>query len=141
MDTKETKQPVIFWADDDPDDLQVMKEVLKTFDQNFKILDFPNGRELLKKLQSVPPNAYPCLVILDINMPVLDGKSTLSLIRKDPQFRNVPVVIFTTSSSELDKTFCDYFDVAMITKPPTYEKLASALRSLISYCRLERAKA
>lgn len=141
MDTKETKQPVIYWADDDPDDLQVMKEVLKTFDQNFNIIDFPNGRELLKQLQSVPPVGYPCLIILDINMPVLDGKSTLSLIRKDPRFRSVPVVIFTTSSSELDKTFCEYFDVAMITKPPTYERLTTALRSVISYCNLSPVKA
>src|SRR5687767_8564898 len=99
MDIKETKHPVIFWADDDPDDLQVMKEVLRTFDQNYRIIDFPNGRELLKQLHAIPSAAYPCLIILDINMPVLDGKSTLSLIRKDPQFRSIPVVIFTTSSS------------------------------------------
>jgi CheY-like chemotaxis protein len=141
MDTKETKQPVIFWADDDPDDVQVMKEVLKTFDQNFMIVDFPNGRELLKHLHDAPPAAHPCLIILDINMPVLDGKSTLSLIRKDQRFRSIPVVIFTTSSSELDKTFCEYFNVAMITKPPTYERLKTALRSLISYCNLDPVKA
>ena len=137
METKETKQPVIYWADDDPDDLQVMKEVLKNLGQNFRILDFPNGRELLRQLNAAPQSAYPCLIILDINMPVLDGKSTLSLIRKDPQFRSIPVVIFTTSSSELDKTFCEYFDVAMITKPPTYERLKTALRSLVSHCNVQ----
>lgn len=137
MEKKENRQPVIYWADDDPDDLQVMKEVLKTFDQNFKIVDFPNGRELLQHLHVAPATSFPCLIILDINMPVLDGKSTLSLIRKDPKFRSIPVVVFTTSSSELDKTFCEYFDVAMITKPPTYDRLKGAVRSLVSYCNTQ----
>src|SRR5688572_28302525 len=141
MDTNQTKLPVIFWADDDPDDLQVMKEVLKTFEHSFHIVDFPNGRELLKQLHAAPQASYPCLIILDINMPVLDGKSTLSLIKRDNQFRSIPVVVFTTSNSELDKTFCEYFDVAMVTKPPTYDKLKTTLKQLISYCNINQQTA
>ena len=131
------KHPVIFWADDDPDDLQVMKEVMKTFEHNFDIVDFPNGRELLRMLHAIPQSSYPCLIILDINMPVLDGKSTLSLIRRDNQFRAIPVVVFTTSSSELDKTFCEYFDVTMMTKPATYDRLKTALKQLVGFCNVQ----
>ena len=141
MDTKQSKLPVIFWADDDPDDLQVMKEVLKTFDHSFQIVDFPNGKELLKQLNTVHQGNYPCLIILDINMPVLDGKSTLSLIKRESRFKAIPVVVFTTSSSELDKTFCEYFDVAMMTKPPTYDKLKITLRELVSFCNINKETA
>ena len=52
MDTKETKQPVIFWADDDPDDLQVMKEVLKTFDQAITNLEYCVVYQAVADMQS-----------------------------------------------------------------------------------------
>ncbi|RYZ27361.1 MAG: hypothetical protein EOO10_12945 [Chitinophagaceae bacterium] len=64
-------------------------------------------------------------------MPVLNGKETLGVIKKDASLNDVPIVFFTTSSSELDKMYCRRFGVEMITKPPQYNHLKEAVKRLL----------
>jgi CheY-like chemotaxis protein len=125
----------ILWADDDSDDLMMMKEILLKNSRNYQIKEVHNGREALDYLQRSKENSnLPCLIILDINMPILDGKETLSILKKTDPYNEIPVVVFTTSSSELDKMFCKRFDVEMITKPPHYKSLESAVLRLLQFC-------
>ncbi|MGZ3858464.1 MAG: response regulator [Flavisolibacter sp.] len=125
----------ILWADDDADDLMLMKEILLKNQRNYEIAEVRNGKEALDFLQRSAENAQlPCLIILDINMPILDGKETLSILKKHEVFQSIPVVIFTTSSSELDKIFCKKYQVEMITKPPHYKSLETAVLRLLNYC-------
>ncbi|HEU4473113.1 MAG TPA: response regulator, partial [Flavisolibacter sp.] len=79
-------------------------------------------------------SSLPCLVILDINMPVLDGKETLSIIKKTEALQNIPVVVFTTSESELDRLFCQRLNTEMITKPPSYSSLEMIVVRLLNFC-------
>lgn len=125
----------ILWADDDADDLMLMKEILLKNDRNFEIVEVRNGKEALDFLnQSKEASCLPCLIILDINMPILDGKETLSIIKRTEAFQSIPVVVFTTSNSELDKIFCKKFDVEMITKPPNFKSLEKAVLKLLNFC-------
>ena len=125
----------ILWADDDSDDLMMMKEILLKNSRNYQIVEVPNGREALDYLQnSHETSSLPSLIILDINMPILDGKETLSIIKKTEEFSQIPVVVFTTSSSELDKLFCKKMNVEMITKPPHYKSLEAAVLRLLQFC-------
>lgn len=125
----------LLWADDDADDLLLMKDILLKNGKNFNIVEVANGKEAIEYLhESVKKNDVPCLVILDINMPVMDGKQTLALIKNGKHFANIPVVVFTTSNSELDKLFCKQMKVEMITKPPQYRSLEKAVMQLLSYC-------
>ena len=77
----------------------------------------------------------PCLIILDINMPVLDGKETLSILKKTDNYKDIPVVVFTTSESEIDRLYCKKFNTEMVTKPPTFKTLANVLDKLLKFCR------
>ena len=125
----------ILWADDDADDLMLMKEILIRNKKNYEIVEVHNGKEALDFLKrSKEEENLPCLIILDINMPVMDGKETLSVIKRTDDYSKVPVVVFTTSSSELDKLFCRKFDVEMITKPPYYNSLETAVMRLLNFC-------
>lgn len=125
----------ILWADDDPDDLQMMREVLVKTKRDYHIVEVPNGREALEYLRKAKEkDRLPCLIILDINMPILDGKEALALIKNSEDFRNIPVVMFTTSESEIDKMFCKKFDTEMVTKPPTFNSLGAAMDKLLKYC-------
>ncbi|HJW15471.1 MAG TPA: response regulator [Flavisolibacter sp.] len=127
----------ILWADDDADDLMLMKEILLKNNRNFEIVEVRNGQEVLDYLQKAgQENAYPSLIILDINMPIMDGKETLSHLKQSNEYAGIPVVIFTTSNSEIDKLFCRKYQVEMITKPPHYKSLEKAVLKLISYCNL-----
>jgi CheY-like chemotaxis protein len=124
----------ILWADDDPDDLETFREVLYSLDQNYEVIEFNNGKELLNYLQGVEPANFPCLIILDMNMPVLAGRETLSIIKNEEAYRSIPVVVFTTSNSELDKIFCHKLGTDMITKPPSFGRLKTVVQKLLSYC-------
>ena len=129
------KRNTILWADDDLDDLSLMKEILHKNGKDFTILEARNGKDALQILESSPKSEFPCLIILDINMPILDGKETLSIIRKIEEYKDIPLVVFTTSNSELDKMFCRRYNVEMITKPPQYRSLEDAVLRLLDYCK------
>lgn len=127
----------ILWADDDADDLMLMREILLKHNRNYEIVEVRNGREALDFLQGSKENGHlPCLIILDINMPIMDGKETLSIIKKTDAYKAIPVVVFTTSNSELDKLFCKKHQVEMITKPPHYKSLENAVLKLLNFCNL-----
>src|SRR4051812_6640225 len=129
------KKNTILWADDDPDDLQLMREVLVKNGSDYDIVEVKNGKEALDYLEEAKKESHlPCLIILDINMPVLDGKETLSILKKTEAFSSIPVVVFTTSDSELDKIFCRRFNTEMLTKPPSYARLETVVMKLLTYC-------
>lgn len=122
----------ILWADDDMDDLMLMRQVLRDIGEAYDIREVNNGREALDYLENgKKAQNLPSLIILDINMPVLNGKEALSLIKKDPVLKEIPLVFFTTSSSEMDKMYCKRFGVEMVTKPPQYANLKEAVRKLL----------
>ena len=123
----------ILWADDDYDDLQMMREVLAKKNRDFKIEEVHNGREALDFLEQ--SSELPCLIILDINMPVLDGKETLSILKNTEKYNNIPVVMFTTSESELDKIYCSRLNTEMVTKPPTFNTLTTVVEKLLNFCK------
>ena len=129
------KKNTILWADDDADDLMLMKEILLKNNRLYNIVEVRNGKEALDYLKISRENGkLPCLIILDINMPILDGKETLSILKKEEEFSSIPVVLFTTSNSELDKLFCKKFQVEMITKPPHFKSLENAVLRLLNFC-------
>jgi CheY-like chemotaxis protein len=124
----------ILWADDDYDDLQMMREILSKKSKDYNIIEVHNGKEALEYLKKQTTNP-PCLIILDINMPVLDGKETLSILKNTTDYKDIPIVVFTTSESELDKLYCKRFNTEMVTKPPTFSTLTTALEKLLKFCR------
>jgi|SRR6476661_5298068 len=125
----------ILWADDDPDDLMMMREILLKANRDYEIVEVHNGKEALGYLERAShEQQLPCLVILDINMPVMDGKETLSVIKGREDLSKIPVVVFTTSDSELDKMFCHRFGTELVTKPPHYSSLETTVNRLLSFC-------
>jgi CheY-like chemotaxis protein len=128
------KKNTILWADDDADDLQMMREILTKNNRDYSIVEVGNGKEALNYLaKAKAADQLPSLVILDINMPVLDGKETLAIIKNSKEYNNVPVVIFTTSDSELDKMYCRRFNTEMITKPPSFSTLEKTVVKLLGF--------
>ena len=129
------KKHTILCVDDDADDLQLLHETLKGVEEEFAVLEAHNGRQAIELLQKLKLNkAHPCLIILDINMPVLNGKETLSIIKKDEELKSIPVVVFTTSGSESDRRFCKFYGVEMITKPPSFHSFKSVVQKILSFC-------
>ena len=124
----------IFWADDDVDDLMVFGEILESHAPDHKVIQFTNGSKLLEHLTSIPREDMPCLIILDMNMPVLGGRQTLQQLKGEPAFGHIPIVIFTTSQSPVDKEFCARHQVSMFTKPTSLLELEALIVQLTHRC-------
>jgi CheY-like chemotaxis protein len=128
-------QKTILYVDDDQDDLVLFREAVKAVSCEHHIVEAYDGidaLELLKKMNE--KGELPCLIVLDINMPRLDGKQTLVAIQKDSELASIPVVLFSTSSSQLDKAFSQAKHVKLITKPFEYKELYQTINRLLSFC-------
>ena len=130
MDSK----PVILYADDDPDDREMLREYLLSRNNEFEVVEVANGREALLYLRSTKGlKNPPVLVVLDLNMPILTGRETLAIMKSEQETEKLPVVVFTTSASAHDEAFCKKFGVTMVTKPQTLEEVKAAVDILLSF--------
>jgi CheY-like chemotaxis protein len=132
-----TSRPVILCIDDDPDDREMVRDVLQATDARFHIVEAGDGREALDYLRSKEGLAnLPCLIILDMNMPRLSGRETLAILKSESDTEAIPVVVFTTSNAHTDRSFCSRFGVEMITKPATYDALRTVIQRFVSQMAL-----
>jgi len=125
----------ILCIDDDADDLQLLAEAVQHIDPQCRIIkafDGLHGITLLQEMQS--QQQLPCLIVMDINMPKLDGKQTFVRLQADAVLSTVPIVVFSTSSSPMDKLFFQSKGAAFITKPIRFEQLLEVASDLLSYC-------
>lgn len=125
----------IFYAEDDLDDLFIVKQAFQTYDGTIKIIHANNGLEALEVLQELrDENTLPCLILLDINMPGMDGRETLIRIKQDERLKRIPVALFTTSSSSLDKEFATKWNAQFFTKPLVYSEMEKMVDTFIAIC-------
>jgi CheY-like chemotaxis protein len=109
---------LLLCIEDDEDDRISIEEAATETDPKLVFVAKPNGREALTFLNhQKEQHQLPCLILLDINMPVMNGKETLVAIKKDPVLKDIPIIVFTTSSSKLDQLFCEQYGADMVTKP------------------------
>ncbi len=122
----------IFLAEDDEDDTELLMEAIL----NLIPADFVcsiNGYELLEKLKDETP-PIPDILFLDLNMPMKTGYDCLKIIKANPKYKNIQVVIFTTSKDLFDikRTYdagADYF----ISKPSSLKGYEAVLKKLFEF--------
>ena len=127
--------PVILCVDDDEDDLFFIKEIIKSQGYSFKIEEARNGWEALNFLQEgLKKNELPCLIIMDMNMPRMDGKQAISKIKENEELSKIPVVVFTTSSNPIHKNYFESQNIRFITKPFDYKVFTQEIIKLLAFC-------
>ena len=135
MNTADHSFKIVLCADDDPDDRELLAIAINELDPTYKVLTALNGEDALEKLaelNSIGQN--PCLVILDMNMPVMNGKETLEIMKTHSHWYNLPVAIFTTSPREMYADIALKYDVHIITKPAKYANMMQEVSQLLSFC-------
>ena len=133
------KPIVILMADDDKDDQLLTQEALQESRVNNTLILVNDGVELLEYLRGEghfkdQEHIWPSLILLDLNMPRMDGREALAKIKADPRLRRIPVVILTTSKTEEDmlKGY-DLGAASYLTKPVTFEGLVELMKALGTY--------
>ena len=93
----------ILVVDDDVEDHMIMREYLEEMKYKDSVKFVINGKEAIEYLESQKKGILPRLIILDLNMPIMNGTQTLLHIKHDPELKNIPVVIYSTSENETEK--------------------------------------
>ena len=130
-----TPKNIVFYADDDPDDLELVRDAFARYTNDVEVVTAKDGIQALTYLQSVTERSpLPCLIILDINMPVLNGRDVLKRIKEVPLLLPIPVVLFSTSSSLLDKEFAKKYNAGFVTKPLDVSQMEMITELFIDHC-------
>ncbi|RZJ35923.1 MAG: response regulator [Flavobacterium sp.] len=119
----------VMLADDDPDDRDLFTEAINEY--NADVDSVANGVQLMSALQQ-KVNDLPDLIFLDLNMPEKGGKECLREIRGDKKLKDVPVLIYSTSSSkkDIDETF-ELGANLYITKPSSFSELRRTIKDIL----------
>lgn len=126
---------IVFYADDDLDDLELVKEAFERYSKNVEVITATDGSKALSHLGNLKKyETLPCLIILDVNMPVLNGKEVLLRLREMDHLQDIPVVLFTTSSQPLDKNFAMRYNAGFITKPIDVKQMTFIADQFIEHC-------
>lgn len=122
-------KPVLLVEDDIVDSMTV-KRVFSELEVNSALDVVVNGEEALDYLEK---NPAPCIILLDLNMPKMNGMEFLELFRKKAEYDKIPVIIITTSQEEKDKISSLKLDVSgYIVKPIYYIEFKDTLHTLLS---------
>jgi CheY-like chemotaxis protein len=119
----------ILIAEDDEDDRMFYEDALQDFAEIIELDFVENGKELIDHLKA--HGSLPDLIFLDLNMPLMDGREALRLIRKEPRFRDIPVVCFATYCSPEDRSFCLDHGAPLHEKPNTIAEFSALIQSHI----------
>lgn len=127
----------ILLVEDDPGDVTLTREGLETAKMNINLNVVGDGVEALKYLRREGPYAgasRPDLILLDLNMPIMDGRETLRHIKSDEDLRTIPVVILTTSESDMDiiKSY-NLGANCYISKPIGFESFIDVVHAIESF--------
>ena len=138
--TQPTQPVVILMADDDADDREMAQEAFAESRLRNDLRFVKDGIELLDYLfqrndyaeAGVAPR--PGLILLDLNMPRMDGRQALDVIKAEPKLKSIPVIILTTSKAEADILLSyDLGANSFITKPVRFQDLIKVVHSLTDY--------
>ncbi len=125
----------IMFGEDDLDEEDFLKEVFFSIDPSFSLIFINNGRKLIAELEQIPDTQLPCLIVLDYNMPELNGGEILKTLKQKKRYDPIPKIVWSTSGSEIYKKLCfesganDY-----VIKPSNIKELEGIARHLLSVC-------
>jgi CheY-like chemotaxis protein len=122
----------ILLIEDDAIEVMKLNRVLSTLKIKHKIIEANNGEEALGILNK--KEVLTDIILLDLNMPKINGIEFLKILKNDEQLKYIPSIILTTSNNKKDLLQCYKIGVAgYILKPLKYEEYVSKIETLLSY--------
>lgn len=129
---KVANKPILV-VEDDQVDVMTIRRSLKDIQVTNPVVHQENGERALAWLRD-PSNEKPCIILLDLNMPVMNGIEFLQIAKNDEQLRRFPAIVLTTSEEQQDKLDSFNFSVAgYMAKPVDYGQFVEVMRSINLY--------
>lgn len=126
----------ILLGEDDVDDEELLREVFSSADPSYSLVFVNNGKKVVSTLGEMATNGnFPCLIVLDYNIPTLNGAEVLQELKKDKRFNNIPKIIWSTSNSDTYRTHCLELGASdYLIKPSNMQTLTELARYMLSFC-------
>ncbi|MDQ1831629.1 response regulator [Massilia scottii] len=127
-----SSRPILL-VEDDQVDILTIRRALKEIAVVNPVVVRENGEDALAYLRD-PAGARPCIILLDLNMPIMNGLEFLEQAKHDEQLRSIPVIVLTTSEEQHDKVNSFKLGVAgYMAKPVDYRRFVDMMRSIDLY--------
>ncbi|RYG03108.1 MAG: response regulator [Chitinophagaceae bacterium] len=120
----------IFLIDDDLDDQEIFTEALQEVNPEMKCEAAGNGKLALERLMKM--HQLPAAVFLDLNMPVMNGREFLSVVKQNEQLKEIPVVIYSTTN--VKHTADEMMKLGaskVLSKPESFDKIVASIKSVL----------
>ncbi|MBA5638810.1 response regulator [Duganella sp. LX20W] len=129
---KINNKPILLVEDDHVDVMTILR-ALKEIHVVNPVVSMENGEAALDYLRN-PGNERPCIILLDLNMPIMNGIEFLQMIKHDADLKRIPVIVLTTSEEQQDKVHSFDLGVAgYMAKPVDYRRFVEMMRSIDLY--------
>jgi CheY-like chemotaxis protein len=125
----------ILLADDDQEDLDLLSEVILQLDGTTKLHTVNSGNRVIEFLQKTGDDDLPSLIVLDYNMPHMNGAEVLEQLCKEPRYQPIPKIVWSTSNNSnyirecMEKGATTYF-----VKPATHKNLQEQAAQMLEMC-------
>lgn len=124
----------ILLGEDDIDDQEILQQIFFELDASLELQFFNNGRKVISYLKNSFDH-LPCLIILDFNMPDLNGAEILKILSNDERLTKIPKIIWSTSNAPVYKISClEYGANDYLTKPSKIDELENMIKYMLSFC-------
>lgn len=122
----------ILLIEDDMIEVMKMNRTVSSLKLNHEIVEANDGEEALKILNQ--KDSLPDIILLDLNMPKINGIEFLKILKKDENLKYIPTIILTTSNNQKDLLECYKIGIAgYVLKPLKYEDYVSKIQKLLAY--------
>lgn len=129
----------ILLIEDDMIEVMKFNRVISSVDLSHTVVEANNGEEALKILEK--KDELPDIILLDLNMPKIDGIEFLSILKKDDVLKYIPTIVLTTSNNQKDLLECYEIGIAgYVLKPLKYEEYVSKIEQLLRYWSINELK-
>ena len=126
-----SRKPIAI-VDDDADDRFLVQEAFTKAGYQDEFIHFENGPQFMEFLHNTPAQVdLPSLLFLDLNMPVIEGKEILREIKRNDRWAQIPVIVFTTANSDIEKRMCFQLGASSyITKPAPLAEMERLVKAI-----------
>ncbi|HWA35754.1 MAG TPA: response regulator [Cyclobacteriaceae bacterium] len=121
-------------VDDDSDDRTILKDYfIEVGLQEDAVRFFENGKQCIEYLNGLDGKSLPAIIVLDMNMPIMNGSQTLIYLKQDPKLRKIPVFVYSTSDNEQEKRKgLSLGATEYLVKPMNYEEGLALVKKVIA---------
>ena len=133
----QNSKPILLIEDDDVD-VMTVKRAIRDLKVTNQLVSMGDGEEAIEYLRA-ESTTKPCIILLDLNMPKMDGAEFLKIVKADKALKKIPIVILTTSNS--DRDVIESFErgaAGYMVKSVDYEKFVETIRAIDRYWTLSK---